>query len=199
MKYPQEEYLARHGISDVAVIHHVAHGTVFIAQDEPIRKWTVLSMKWVDNPLHPGEYHFCFFTPIHNGWKGGPLFEKLDELILQYDEYEDFIFEWASSRSKYSNTCRAIEGEWPAILSAWEMFLGMFDSWFVEQAPGSLKRLLFDSVDPDEDASQRMTSYQESLLILTEHHPHVLKRFKFEVLQHAYNYCDWLARLTNRS
>jgi hypothetical protein len=190
---PQEEYLARHGLDDVAVIQHVKNGSVFVYSEGV---WTILSIKWQDNPIHPGEYHFSYLTPIHNGYKEH-LFER-DDYILQYDEYEDFIYQW-SSKNGWGAKARAIEGEWQSILTCWEMFLIMFDGWFVENASFTLKRLLFESVDPDSDLFCRLRYYKESIFILAEKHPSVLKRFKVDVLTYAHSYCNWLARLLNRS
>lgn len=193
MMSPQEEYLIRHGLSDVAVIRHVESGTVFVTSESPLRSWTVLSIKWKDNPIHPGEYHLCYLAPIHNGHKSGQVFEKMDEFILQYDEYEHFIYQWASKLADH----RAIEGDWQSVLACWEMFLYIFDDWFVENTSSSLKRLIYESINLDQDVSQRLNGYQDAISLLTEQYPYVLKRFKFDVLPHIHSYCDWLARLVN--
>jgi hypothetical protein len=191
-----EEYLNRHKIHDIPIVNHCTEGAVILQTIDPElwqNRWVLVTIKWVEHPQHPGSYNIEFCVPVHNGESKGKLFSRLPTAEKEWDEYEEFILDWASNLKGV----KPVVGHRQIVLAAWEMFVYCYDGWFRQQG-SELKELLFKSLDEDFSIDARYVGYQQVLMHLSSHHPSVLKAWKYEVLSQVQCYADWLVKLLER-
>ena len=187
--YLQEEYLKRHGITDVPIINHVTNGSLLLKIDPG---YLLMTIAWADNNRHPGNYLINHYTPIHNGYVNGFYFNKIvDECEIEWDGYYSYILNWSKGH------INPILDSKELILSAWEIFVFIFDGKLANLIPNAvLDRLIYKSLDEDLTMDQRFYGYQECLTYMSIEFPFILKAFKYNLLPHVQNYCYWLAKLT---
>lgn len=191
-----EEYFQRHDIIDVPLVRHCTNGSLILESfDSQIwkSKWVIFSIRWVDHDHRPGHYLMEINVPQHDGHETGEVFDQQVQIEKKWQEYEDFILDW----SKNIKGVRPIKGK-EAIIFAWEMFVYVYDSWFLKQ-PESLKQKLFQSLDKDNSIQTRYSSYQDVAIFLSTHHPAVMRVWKYEILAKLQYDTDWLARLIERN
>lgn len=181
-----EEYFQRHKI-DVPVAHHCLAGSLVLhtVPEKWNCRWAILSIKWVDDPYHPGKYVIQLSTPIHNS-QDGNYFEDRPEIIKKWHQYEDFILDWC-------HIAQGIPAQnfREATLITWEMFVYSHDRWFQEHS--DLQAGLFDSLDNENP--KRYESYQNVAMMLSKQYPAVFERWKKEFLAKIQYYSEWLVRL----
>lgn len=152
----------------------------------------MLNFKWVDHPQHPGSYLFDYSIPIHDGHYRGKLFDKLEPIEKEWDEYEDYLMSWANKVT----SAVPVRGHRDVHLATWEMFVFCYDGWFRRQSHEA-KECLFRSLDNDLQPGEQYAGYQDTLSYLSTHHPGVLKAWKYEFLSQIHPYADWLANLVD--
>lgn len=188
-----EEYLLRHKIIDVPLVHHCANGTLLLESTDPSQwesRWVLVSIRWIEDDHHPGQYLIEMKVPVHDGYAKGSFFARRRAIEKKWQEYEDYILEW----TRILTGVRPIRGQREVTMSAWEMFTFMSDSWFIKQ-PAQLKQKLFQSLDKENSIATRYSNYQDVAIFLSTHHPAVMRAWKYEVLAHVQNRADWLANL----
>lgn len=187
-----EEYFQRHKITDVPLVHHCTNGALILESfNSQIwrSKWVVFSIRWIDHDHRPGHYLMEINVPVHDGYETGEVFDQQVHVEKKWQEYEDFILDWSKSVSEL----KPVIGR-EAVIFAWEMFVYVFDSWFLKQ-PNSLKQKLFQSLDKDNSIQTRYSNYQDVAIFLSTHHPAVMRVWKYEILSKLQHDADWLARL----
>lgn len=187
-----EEYFKRHNIVGVPIVRHCPQGAVLLRTNDSNRwksRWLLVSFRWQDDNTHPGKYEIDFFTPIHDGYVKGSAFAKWPTTYKHWDEYEDFFLKWIADLRGVS----PVRGE-EAIISAWEMFVHVYDSWFRRQSD-ELKEKLFESLYKQRTLKSRYMSYQEVLIYLSTHHPGILRVWKYEFCAPLQHYSNWLVSL----
>lgn len=186
-----EEYFQRHKIIDVPLVHHCSNGTLLLEADKQNpdwnSRWVLLTIKWVEDNHHPGEYLIELQTPNHDCIN---KFFTTTQVTKKWQEYEDFILQWGSSL----DGLRPITNSREILITAWEMFIFMYDSWFTKQ-PATLKNKLFQSLDKENTLETRYSNYQDVAIFLATHHPAVMRIWKYEVLARVQNCANWLAHL----
>lgn len=188
-----EEYFQRHKITDVPLVHHCASGTLFFESTDSCQwqsRWVLLSIQWVEDNHHPGQYHIKMSVPVYDGYAKGNFFMQRRIIEKKWQDYEEFILDWV----KTVNGLKPIRGQKEVTLAAWEMFVFMCDNWFIKQS-SQLKQKLFQSLDKENSITTRYSNYQDVAIFLATHHPAVLRAWKYEVLAHTQNRADWLAHL----
>lgn len=196
-----EEYLARHNITNVPLAHHCSNGTLLLeASDEKLwnSRWILLSIEWVEDDFRPGKYKIEISTPVHDSYVEDfcekSLFLKQQKIVpshIKWQDYEDFIFEWVKSFKGF----RPIREQRDIVLTAWEMFVFMYDGWFIKQS-SELKQKLFETLDKEIPYETRYSNYQDVAVFLSFHHPSVMRCWKYDVLAVVLqNHADWLAHL----
>lgn len=186
-----EEYFQRHKITDVPLVHHCANGTLLLESESKNSdwnsRWVLLTIRWNEDSHHPGEYLIDLNIPNHDC--GNRLFTST-QVIKKWQEYEDFMLNWGSTLKGL----RPIINPKEILITAWEMFIFMYDSWFIKQ-PTTLKSKLFQSLDKENTLETRYSNYQDVAIFLTTHQPAVMRVWKYEVLARVQNCASWLARL----
>lgn len=183
-----EEYLARHRL-EVPVISHCTTGSVFLRTGMMAFPYSFLKIFWVENSRGPGNYVITHVHPIRDGfYEKGQIFERISSVNLYWDQYEDYLLEWADN-------CvgRPVRSD-VSFFAAWEMFVYIFDSWFKNQ-PQILKTVLFETLDEDNSHNVRMQSYKEICNYMAVHTPAILKVWREEILIWVGCYSGWLSRL----
>jgi len=190
-----EEYLLRHKITDVPLVHHCANGTLLLESTDLTwdSRWILVTIQWVEDDHHPGQYQISMSIPIHDGYAKSSFFSRGRVIEKKWQDYEDYILEWTQA----IQGVRPIRGQREITMSAWEMFTFMCDSWFIKQ-PTQLKQKLFQSLDKENSIATRYSNYQDVAIFLSTHHPAVMRAWKYEVLAHVQNRADWLARLIEK-
>jgi hypothetical protein len=189
---PFEEYFARHNLS-IPTAHHAEHGALILRTTDRVlwkNRWVLVTIKWEDHPHHPGQYVIGMNSPVHDGHELGTIFSHWPPIYKKWHEYEDFFLDWVDGLSGVE----PVVGTKNVSMTAWEMFVYAYDSWFSKQAMDT-KRSLFGSLDKENSLETRYAHYQDVALFLSHHHPAVLRAWKYEVLASVQNYSDWLARL----
>jgi hypothetical protein len=191
-----EEYLCRHDITNVTLVHHCSNGSLLLQNIHPESwnsPWIILNIKWMNHDYHPGEYHFNINVPIHDSCHSDSIFYHKVPTIKKWHEYEDFLLQWIDD---IKNDFKPIIGIKEVVLSCWEMFVYIYDSWFLDQKD-EIKSVLFESLDTESSIQDRYKSYQEIAAILSDKHPFVFRIWKYEVLSRTNKYANWLAVAIN--
>ena len=199
-----EEYFRRYKLEHVPMVRHDPVGALILCTQETQHwtrdalywksKWIIVTIKWVDGGIHPGTYAIDFHHPIHNGYAKGQLFHKQTAEELEWDEYEDYFINYAKSGHVVPGIPAAIEGERQVVLTAWEVFVYIYDGWFATQT-SELREYVDRALDTDLTLNDRYAGYQSCLMYLMTRHPSVLKAWKYEVLLLVQQYSEWLATL----
>jgi hypothetical protein len=191
-----EEYLQRHKITDVPMVHHCSVGTLVLRSVDPVlwkNKWAVVSIVWKVPDFRPGHYLIQINYPIHNGYLTATNFTKNIPIEKKWHEYEDFVLDWVSSLKGL----KPIVGSQEKLLTAWEMFVFVYDGWFVKQ-PADIKVKLFNTLNKENSIETRYLNYKDIVIFLSTHYPAVMRTWKYEFLGGMQTYADWLACLIEK-
>lgn len=192
-----EEYLQRHNLSYNGP-QHCWFGGIVLKTDPEIwnHKWLFVSIQWVPEAHHPGNYLLNFYNPVHNGEVHRPFLEE-KPLTLSWDNYEEWMFSWISKCQGKPLVQKTKRG-WELILSLWEIFVFIFDDWFSNH-PFRIKEQLFASLDNELPIKQRYENYQAISLFLQQQHPQIYKVWEKKILFYFHNYSEWLVNLFRQS
>ena len=183
-----EEYLKRNDI-DVPIVHHCNIGTLILRGDN---RWSLMNIKWQHHEYHPGQYEITIDSPIHDGHVSNVFFTKNRPILKKWDEYEDFFLNWGKNHPTLKPVFEVKE----VMLSAWEIFVFSFDSWFSKKP--EFTNLLFESLDKDNPVDLRYKKQQELINLISVEYPNIFKIWRYEVLIRTQNYAFWLATLLNK-
>ena len=182
-----KEYCQRHSINVPLVKHTQKDGTIFLRDDSNLGvEWLILSFSFRGNPYHPGTYKFLNIRPIHNGYSEKLLFEIIDEDILEWDEYEDYILDF----SKTTKTSKVVTDRTEIVLAAWEMFVYCHDRSLSQFAD-----ILFPSFDTELSATDRYAAYQLASNYFFENKFDFYKSWKRDMISYIKSYSHWLAEI----
>ena len=188
----QEEYLTRHGITDVPIINHITNGSLLLKMENG---YLLMTIAWREHDRHPGSYYINYYTPVHNGHAdGGRYFNRITDVEreLEWDEYHSYISSWV--KGQIMPVC----GDKEVILAAWEIFVFCCDGMLVDFTSNTtLEKLIYNSLNEDASIDERFQGYQDCLAYISVEFPSMLKVFKHDVLPHIQYYCHWLAKLIN--
>lgn len=189
-----EEYFLRNNISDVPIVKHCAVSSLILKDKDPFynSNWVFLNIKYEHHPHRPGTYQLQFKYPIHDGFIKETIFKKFPLIYYKWHEYEDSILDL----SNHINGT-PILGEKEVILSAWEMFVFTYDSWFAIQS-NEIKKILFEILDKDNLIDVRYENFQQIILFLSNNYISVFRIWKYEIYNYIQNYADWLAVIINK-
>lgn len=207
-----EEYLKRHNIDDVPLVHHVNNSCiVFKTTDYKI--WhELLSMdslsssnfilpsagivyiKWIHNDHHPGHYEVSLHHQIHDGYINDQIFSNKVISNLKWHEYESFIHNFMRIFKK----THLIKDKDEAFILCWEMFVASYDSWFSKQG-GDIKYMLFQTLDEELQISTRLDLIAEILKKLAYNASGVFRNWKYEVLNKVQHFAEWFVELIDKN
>lgn len=206
-----EEYLLRHDIINVPLVHHCHNGTLILRSTNSsvwANRWVLLKIKWVDHEYRPGHYCIDMNIPIHDGYSKGIIFEKICSVEKKWHEYENFLIDWSSGLISFVESIvdSKVEGLEPItevkeiIMVAWEMFVFVCDERFTKQ-PNDIQQKLFATLDKDNSIETRYYYYRDIVTFLSTQQPSILRIWKYEFLEiigDMQTYADWLAILINK-
>ena len=182
-----KEYCQRHSINVPLVKYTQKDGTIFLRDDSNLGvEWFVLSFSFRDNPHHPGTYKISNRIPIHNGYSKKLLFEVIDENVLEWDEYEDYILDFA----KDIKTSRVVTDQTEIVLAAWEMFVYCHD-----RSLSKFADILFPSFDAELSAADRYAAYQLASNYFFENKFDFYISWKRDMISYIKSYSYWLAEI----
>jgi len=182
----QEEYLKKHNLTqEVPVLPYVTKGSLLLTDRNLITiNWDIFSSR-------PGSYIVSFLSPIHNGYTKRNFWEKYKkEVKLQYEEYQDYMmtfFEFVPT--KPISTQKEVE------LTAWRIFLYIFDSWLVRNANSTLNQLIYNSVANEENIEFQYVNFQRALSNLQDNFLLVYRVFDDSIMKMMFPYLYWTASL----
>jgi len=201
-----EEYLQRHQLTDIPVVHHCQAASVLLEINDMdlfssilerdlssnMPPYGILNLIWEHKDHHPGHYEIFFSHPLHDGYKNNPFSTFLISTI-KWHEYESYVLGF----------CDRVNGVTPVrdqrliSLAAWEMFVYSYDHWFFSQS-GEIKYLLFESLDKDNGYEKRLGFCQELVRKLSINNSPVVRVWKNEVCNKVQYHADWLANLIEK-
>jgi hypothetical protein len=194
-----EEYFQRHAITGVPLVRYEDTGAVILRMRDPTywqSSWLLVTTRWTDGGVHPGKYVVEFYSPIHNGYIGQHLFKKCNAKAVEWDEYEDYFLNWSRAVAG-DRMPSAVRAGKDVTLTAWEMFVYIYDGWFARQE-SELRHFVDRCLDTDLPPAVRYAGYQNCVIYLTARYPSVLKAWKCEVLALVQHYSGWLAGLVSQ-
>jgi hypothetical protein len=195
-----DEYLQRHNLSYIGP-RHCSSGALILRADPTIwnHHWLLIKIKWLTDVQHPGTYQIHFDAPIHNSENLSSCFSnELNPITLQWDEYDNWLLDWAGCVQSVEPIARKTKRGWEVILVLWEIFVFCFDNWFSQQS-SIIKEKLFQSLDEEETIKLRYKNYQEILLFLQQQFPNIWKIWNSDFLEYYHNYSDWLVTLLRKN
>lgn len=189
-----EEYFKRHNITNVPLVHHDCYGAVIFESKETNKKM-IIFISWVDYDVRPGKYIINYSYPVHNGFLENRFFEHHSRTEKTWDQYEPYFIDLAS---KLKNV-RALENEKEILLTTWEMFLLIYDDWFLT-LPSNIKEILFESINKENTINFRYDKYQELYFYIGNNYPSILDNWrKLMLIPIIEPYSFWLAKLINEN
>ena len=202
-----EEYLQRHGIVDVPLVHHSSFTTIFLNlnSDFDLRNPSIwesfystsdvrtgfLEIVWNKAEGRPGRYKIGFYYISHDSYYNGVIkfkYQGITELL--WDEYESFMFSLVNSL----NTSCLFLTENKAILANWELFVHGCD-YFFSQQNGDIKYLLFHSLDKENSEVDRLGYIHEVLRKIYNFQPLLVRCWEEEFLNRVHSQSEWLTKL----
>jgi hypothetical protein len=162
---------------------------VFFKSDSDIF-WRVLSIKWVEHDVHPGQYRIKILRPTRNSIKAQVLLDNIlrRDKVLNWDEYEDFVLGWARTIGR--NDVAISQSQ--AYIAAWEMFMLCCDN---DIAAWHRNDIFFPTIDPTIDDFQRAQAIDDALRYCDARLPGVYAMWSRQIECHVFNHCSWLAEL----
>lgn len=185
-----EEYLKRCNI-DMPTVKHTKFGCVFLKNDSSYSKgveWLIFNIVFKEPINHPGVYAIRTLRPIHDGCKNTQRLQLIDEQMIEWDAYEEYLMDWVRKKKK---SC-IIQGVKEITLTAWEMFVHVYDSFFAKH---DLAVKIFPTLDDAAPIKDRYLAYQDISNYLYSRHTEVYGIWKYEMVDYIRNYSHWLAHL----
>jgi len=184
-----EEYLQRHNIV-VPTIRHVSLGYLVLRYPgENFFDWDVVAIEWEEPTSHVGTYHLKFFRPHKTDIDSNFLHQIGEDIVLRWDEYEDFMWTWSKSLQQGA----IISDPMQLVLTVWEMYVYSHDAYFADNY-SHLSDLLFQSLDFNSSLAHRYDGYVRFLKSVdTKRSP--FSYWNEHLSRITKNYSSWLAKL----
>jgi len=197
--YIFEEYLTRHSF-DVAYARHTPNSSIFYRHDN---QWKVMTIRWAEQGNHPGCYIFRYMEPVGHRYdkngndRSGITFRRnLDDAHIWWEEYENYLIEWAKKVS-YTDIAHGI---YEAKLAAWEICLYCFDALLIGYANNEN---FYNTINLELPVSRRLQALDRILgQIARDEHSRIrdtiVNFWEGEILGYIGNQSDWLVKLVER-
>jgi hypothetical protein len=125
--------------------------------------WRIITCRWRTVGYQPGYFEVCCKRPERNGHrKEEILFNVVRPLSLYWETYESGIL---SLVDRLKPEFMAVTEEESAI-SAWQMFLLIYDSWLAENMPSQFFEYVCESVDSDFALHERELARKKALMYI---------------------------------
>ena len=154
-----EEYIHRHKLDVPVVRYDSASQVVLRSKGRPLQ-WRIITCEWRTHGYHPGYFEVCCKSPVRNGYyKENTLKDVILPKNLHWDEYETGIL---SIIDRIKDSFEAVS-EKESAMSAWHIFLFIYDTWFANNMNSDFMGCASESVDLDLDFLSRQAAYKKSL------------------------------------
>ncbi len=204
-----EEYLNRHSITDVPVIHH-CQNAAFVVKFNDKESWhdfasvsedfvrnstpfAVFQISWISANVRPGEYMLSLKSPIHDAFGSSGYFNNIFSERVKWHNYETALI---SICDRLSGSLIYDQGL-DLIMALWEMFVYSHDSWFCRQG-GDIKYILYQTLDKDIQIAHRASCIQEMLRKLGNVNANLVKVWRNEYLCYTQTETMWFIRLVKQ-
>jgi len=203
-----EEFLNRNNLNDIPIVQHCDNAffilkSVFMTESN---NYILIDIKWNDKQKGPGNYiiQFKSFRKFNTDWyeflknknyiDRNLICKTSSSHIVEYDDYENFIFNYFDSlSSNYSNYITPLNQQ-DAYFMMWESFVYLFDSYFIHEN-SEVKELLWESLDANNVADNRIKNIDKILNILYNKFYPLYCVWNVDMLDMANNYSDWINKL----
>lgn len=203
-----EEFLNRNNLNNIPIVQHCDNAffilkSVFMTE---LNNYILIDIKWNEKHKGLGNYiiEFKSFRKFNTDWyeflKNKNYIDKnlicktLSSHIVEYDDYENFIFNYFDSlSSNYSNYITPLNQQ-DAYFMMWESFVYLFDSYFIHEN-SEVKELLWESLNANNVADNRIKNIDKILNILYNKFYHLYCVWNVDMLNMANNYSDWINKL----
>lgn len=156
-----KEYSLRNKINE-PIVYHVDYGVLILKNHDKSRKnnWFVFSVN--NHDFSQGEYEFAIKSP--NKFPSSQtiinLYNSHFFSVKTWDQYESFFY----NLSFVENNFEPIFNKKEIILAAWEMFIFINESWFLNQNL-FIKNMLFETLDIEKSLKIRYDYYEKFLAL----------------------------------
>lgn len=192
--HPHEEYSRRHNLN-IPIICYDKKSSVFLRADKLPAIWNVLNIKWYHlDQSHPGFYQIELLEPIHNSL-GKSCFAPIKEnTSVHWDDYYNKMIDLAYYyKAKKMRVVPAAE----RMLSAWQMFLIIYDGWLAVNMHADFFGLVEQSTCPDLDTNTRTIAFRKAYKLLAIKSASVYNCLEDEIMPLVRGHAPWLERLIN--
>lgn len=181
-----EEYIQRHKL-DIPVVLRDSRSTLFLKTKNAPYRWSIFGIVWRHKKHNPGFYQFSQMEPIRNGLGA---FNSVDVNDVYWDQYETELFK-IIDRYKGDGFFGVPKDH--QILTAWEMFLYMYEDWLSRHMDFQFFRFVDQSTNTAFNLMMRFSAYENAVEMLSEHRNEVrdLEALLFN------GHSQWLENLIN--
>lgn len=184
-----DEYLQRNKIKGLHKAKYCKEGYVLFKKKDhksSIQNWKLLKILWTSQSRHPGAYDIELSKPIHDGYRYSAFFDSTLKQFFKWETYEENIFDIFKQMKDYEIVCDYKS----VLLSFWNIFIFVFDSWFSDQS-SEIQNLLFNTIDPELDVETRCRNLEKFLKLLENKHSWVYNHWYKNVFKCVDNYAFW--------
>jgi hypothetical protein len=207
-----EEYMQRHGMKDLPVVHHSQFTILYVERPLFYKLGNItnttmdliwnrtgvqsgfLETQWSRSDHRPGKYIVSFNYFPQDSCNNHTLKVRHYNICeVRWDQYESFMFSLSSQvdvGQVFANTKKLQ-------LRAWEMFVAACDSYFSSQG-GDVKYLLFQSLDQENSEDSRMGYQREVVKKIAGVSPQLARCWNDEIYQRLQNQSAWFVDLIGK-
>jgi hypothetical protein len=205
-----EEYLKRHSIK-IPLVEYCNSGSLILKTKDLSTwssQWLLMFICWENHHAHPGSFRISIHSANHDSKLSA--YKKELEILLKWDEYEDFILnlevpvavKWTFNEKTLElveqlKFVSPVVGEDEATMAIWEMFVFAHDTWFCKQ-PDRIKNLLYNTLNADLTLKERYENCCGLSSLLSITNPHIYRIWKYDFLGKISDYSHWLAKIWTR-
>jgi hypothetical protein len=203
-----EEFLNRNNLNDIPIVQHCDNAffilkSVFMTESN---NYILIDIKWNDKQKGPGNYiiQFKSFKKFNTDWyeflknknyiDRNLIYKTLSSHIVEYDDYENFIFNYFDSLSLNYSSYITPSNQQDAYFMMWESFVYLFDSYFIYEN-SEVKEILWESLDVNNIADNRIKNIDKILKILYNKFYSLYCVWNADMLDMANNYANWIDKL----
>jgi len=203
-----EEFLNRNNLNDIPIVQH-CDSSFFILKPVSITEsnnYILIDIKWNDKQKGPGNYTIQFksFKKFNTNWyeflknknyiDRNLIYKTSSSNIVEYDDYENFIFNYFDSLSLNCSDYITPSNQQDAYFMMWESFVYLFDSYFTHENT-EVKEILWESLDVNNLAENRIKNIDKILKILYNKFYSLYCVWNVDMLDMANNYANWINKL----
>jgi len=205
-----EEYLSRNKTPKLPIVHHctnafaIAKPNLFNSSNSYLYVFINLN----DRNKGPANYAVEFRSPQkvdnsilshikHNDYVSqNLLFKTISNQIVEYDEYENFIYSWYHVVKNSDVKWIFAQNKDEAKLMLWESFIYIFDQFFSD-LPYDFKTCLWESLNLENSFEKRLQSIGKIMDFVNFHSRVIFSIWMKDMYIFLRSYNKWISDLFN--